>query len=828
MAASKAAVYTADDWQSQLEELVALQAIFADDFRVLSMPGHDLSAGNSNNSTSTDKHSDLQQQQAQMLESLLGSDPPAATAAGLLAFEATVQVELPAGQLQIVLDMQDVLHNASNGHCQQHHQQMTSSPCQACSDGSCSDSKDSGSSRQQAVKMPFGPPISYLPPICVRATLPAAYPGDSADAPLVQLQACWLSAQHEVMLKQHLQQLWQECKPGPVCYIWLDYLKSSALQDLGIVQELALQPPQQPPQRQQLQLQQPQQYNTANCTSDRCSAKSVINNAVSTAEASSAADSYTRKGVEQAIYGQLGIRVQQSPQHPQTQQQQQQHPGTTGHVPPQQSRALQPGNGSCQQQHLHAQGTRYHEGPQQQQERQQQQQFLPEQASEQWYQHQLQEAGIIRQCSGRARQDQPHQRPQQQQHNQQHQPPCARPGCNHTKKQQPQWAKKQQQQPPTRRQQRTAGQQQHHNQQQHVKQQQHYQQHQQQQADDWEQLQKQRQQEPRLPIDEPKAACTAAGSAGGSGAAAEAVQHELAFMEQLAVQLLRYSAAQQQEAFKAGSWTCGICFDQVPGSTCLRLPDCQHFYCTSCLRSHAASQMESGAVENMRCPEPSCKRMMPPFVVQELLGQEGYERWEDLLFRRTLDKMEDVVYCPRCNAVCIEDKDHCAQCSNCLYVFCTFCSDSWHPGTECLDPIERLRVLERRKGATAAGDKGAELDLINQMMSLKYLGSVSKKCPSCGMATIKNEGCNKMTCSYCRQAWCWKCRQVIEGYDHFKESKCNMFDQEEINRWNALMWQNERAREVEMGQVMMQVMDCLWASAYVLTCSRFGSCLAML
>eukprot|EP00879_Flechtneria_rotunda_P008356 GHRR01008753.1.p1 GENE.GHRR01008753.1~~GHRR01008753.1.p1 ORF type:complete len:156 (+),score=28.10 GHRR01008753.1:2021-2488(+) len=91
------------------------------------------------------------------------------------------------------------------------------------------------------------------------------------------------------------------------------------------------------------------------------------------------------------------------------------------------------------------------------------------------------------------------------------------------------------------------------------------------------------------------------------------------------------------------------------------------------------------------------------------------------------------------------------------------------------------------------------------MMSLKYLGSVSKKCPSCGMATIKNEGCNKMTCSYCRQAWCWKCRQVIEGYDHFKESKCNMFDQEEINRWNALMWQNERAREVEMGQVMMQV-----------------------
>jgi hypothetical protein len=48
--------------------------------------------------------------------------------------------------------------------------------------------------------------------------------------------------------------------------------------------------------------------------------------------------------------------------------------------------------------------------------------------------------------------------------------------------------------------------------------------------------------------------------------------------------------------------------------------------------------------------------------------------------------------------------------------------------------------------------------------------------------------------------------QVISGYDHFRESRCNMFDQEEINRWNAMMmWGGERAQEVEMGQVMLQV-----------------------
>eukprot|EP00878_Enallax_costatus_P040793 GHUV01047167.1.p1 GENE.GHUV01047167.1~~GHUV01047167.1.p1 ORF type:complete len:180 (+),score=13.17 GHUV01047167.1:1-540(+) len=74
--------------------------------------------------------------------------------------------------------------------------------------------------------------------------------------------------------------------------------------------------------------------------------------------------------------------------------------------------------------------------------------------------------------------------------------------------------------------------------------------------------------------------------------------------------------------------------------------------------------------------------------------------------------------------------------------------------------LQRLRILERRKKATGAGEKHHEMDLVNQLMNLKYLSNVSRKCPSCGMATIKNEGCNKMTCVYCGSNWCWKCQQV--------------------------------------------------------------------
>lgn len=173
--------------------------------------------------------------------------------------------------------------------------------------------------------------------------------------------------------------------------------------------------------------------------------------------------------------------------------------------------------------------------------------------------------------------------------------------------------------------------------------------------------------------------------------------------EELALQLLRYDAAREADAFQAGSWLCGICFEQVShsckrtekgegwkgiggdksnskatpgraletvclppqrtvctpttppcctalcfavlchaplhptsphfnrlpqvsGAQCIRLPDCRHFYCTACLTADAESRLSSGAVDSMRCPEPSCRAALPPHVLQGLLGDEAFAR----------------------------------------------------------------------------------------------------------------------------------------------------------------------------------------------------------
>ena len=44
-----------------------------------------------------------------------------------------------------------------------------------------------------------------------------------------------------------------------------------------------------------------------------------------------------------------------------------------------------------------------------------------------------------------------------------------------------------------------------------------------------------------------------------------------------------------------------------------------------------------------------------------------------------------------------------------------------------------------------------------------------------------------MTCIYCGTFFCWLCNKVVSGYDHFGAEGCQLFDEEEIRRWNE-MW----------------------------------------
>ena len=75
------------------------------------------------------------------------------------------------------------------------------------------------------------------------------------------------------------------------------------------------------------------------------------------------------------------------------------------------------------------------------------------------------------------------------------------------------------------------------------------------------------------------------------------------------------------------------------------------------------------------------------------------------------------------------------------------------------------------------------------LRALPPLQKTSKKCPKCGMATQKAEGCNKMACGGCGAYWCWRCNKEIDGYRHFRTGECILFDEAEILRcaWFRLL-----------------------------------------
>lgn len=65
--------------------------------------------------------------------------------------------------------------------------------------------------------------------------------------------------------------------------------------------------------------------------------------------------------------------------------------------------------------------------------------------------------------------------------------------------------------------------------------------------------------------------------------------------------------------------------------------------------------------------------------MSQVLSEEDFERWERLLFQRTLDTMEDIIYCPRCFNPIIIDKDNThAFCMICNIDYCKLCKDVWH------------------------------------------------------------------------------------------------------------------------------------------------------
>jgi len=265
----------------------------------------------------------------------------------------------------------------------------------------------------------------------------------------------------------------------------------------------------------------------------------------------------------------------------------------------------------------------------------------------------------------------------------------------------------------------------------------------------------------------------------------------------LALRLLAHDRRARDERRQKELQACPVCFDEVPGSRGVFFEDgCDHFACGTCLGEMVRLYIAEANVDSLRCPVTACREPLAPSVVKGLVASDpaALARWEELSLTHCLNQMQDVTFCPRCDAdgdgpriPCIKDEDHMAKCSVCGFVFCARCKGVFHPGTECPNQLDSLEARAAGRGPDAEKAK-------MELMTMRLLAQTTKRCPKCGEGIEKTDGCSKVLCQNCKSYFCWRCNKEIKGYDHFASSDCRLFDDDEIRRWNQQMVTVDRAQ----------------------------------
>ncbi|CAG0914197.1 unnamed protein product [Notodromas monacha] len=217
----------------------------------------------------------------------------------------------------------------------------------------------------------------------------------------------------------------------------------------------------------------------------------------------------------------------------------------------------------------------------------------------------------------------------------------------------------------------------------------------------------------------------------------------------------------------------------------------------NCLKSYFEVQINENRCHSLTCPESKCDTPALPSQVREIVGDELFKKYDSLLLASSLDKMEDVCYCPRnfCQAAVILDAPdelgtaEVGRCPQCFFVFCNRCRRTYHGVEPCnlLNEEKRKlyeayvngtqevkRHLEKKYGLKQIQSVVAELD------SESWLDENSKRCPRCNARIEKSGGCNKMACWKCGSFFCWLCSALLpkdNPYAHFSRENVPCFNQ---------------------------------------------------
>ena len=255
--------------------------------------------------------------------------------------------------------------------------------------------------------------------------------------------------------------------------------------------------------------------------------------------------------------------------------------------------------------------------------------------------------------------------------------------------------------------------------------------------------------------------------------------------------LINFDVSERKRVFDSSFQTCQVCLESKLGAECVQLSPCSHVFCRQCMTEYFEIQISDGSVSSLRCPDSACDCHAHASLVKELVKPELFARYDRLLLQRSLEGMEDIVYCPRkiCQCAVLKEKETAmAVCPRCLLAFCILCQRVWHGIDGCDLKTEQLKTLrdEYKAGSVAKkaflekkyGKKAIQI-ATEELGSQEWVEENAKQCPSCRSPIQKIDGCNKMTCRKCHCYFCWLCMDVLSNsnpYGHFSSQGSPCFN----------------------------------------------------
>ncbi|KAI3556934.1 ubiquitin-conjugating enzyme [Colletotrichum abscissum] len=240
----------------------------------------------------------------------------------------------------------------------------------------------------------------------------------------------------------------------------------------------------------------------------------------------------------------------------------------------------------------------------------------------------------------------------------------------------------------------------------------------------------------------------------------------------------RFEAAREAANFEiakaTGSFTdCGCCYSEFALNRMVRCENGNHFFCLECARRNAEtvvglSKYEITCMSIDGCDSGFAHKERSKFINDQLSQALDRIESEANLRMAGIDGLETCPFCPYAAEYPPVDINKEFKCENpdCQVVSCRLCREETHIPRTCDE---------------AAGDsaEGARRQIEEAMSS-----ALIRKCNKCGMAFVKESGCNKMTCTKrgCRNVQCYVCSKSCD-YAHFddqarggQKGNCPLFD----------------------------------------------------